>query len=169
MKASPGRHGGCMLSMQWPKGIRQPGPYRQRRQAPGLQLRAVLAAHSTEICTPCPYIGGWGVRAVVAAHSTETCTSATTLAAEGTNRRGYIQHRNPYPRPYIGGCGHGTLGLRTSPNFPLPKAAGQKKKPHKAIDFPLLFRYDNLTAIFSSLCGSFSTKFPPCIFPLKRL
>ena len=146
MKASPGRHGGCMLSMQWPKGIRQPGPYRQRRQAPGLQLRAVLAAHSTE-----------------------TCTSATTLAAEGTNRRGYIQHRNPYPRPYIGGCGHGTLGLRTSPNFPLPKAAGQKKKPHKAIDFPLLFRYDNLTAIFSSLCGSISTKFPPCIFPLKRL
>ncbi len=125
--------------------------------------------HTAQKYAPPPLHWRLGVRAVVAAHSTETCTSATTLAAEGTNRRGYIQHRNPYPRPYIGGCGHGTLGLRTSPNFPLPKAAGQKKKPHKAIDFPLLFRYDNLTAIFSSLCGSFSTKFPPCIFPLKRL
>lgn len=110
MKASPGRHGGCMLSMQWPKGIRQPGPYRQRRQAPRLQLRAVLAAHSTEICTPAPTLaaGGYGplwlhtaqkhaplplrwrlkVQTAGATYSTETHTPVPTLAAAGTARWG---------------------------------------------------------------------------------
>lgn len=87
----------------------------------------------------------------------------------GTNCRGCTQHRNLHLCHYVGCCGHGTPGLRKAPNCPFPRAAGQKKKPHKAIDFPLLFRYDNLTVIFSSLCRSFSTKFPPCIFPLKRL